>query len=177
MQNSVELKLRKALAKLADKNVEKISVSALCEKAGISRASFYIYYKDIEDLVKQTREYIINKLDEQFSILVEITDNDYSEEKCHIFDDVDIALLKGLTGKNVYWEFAVNANMIIGPRFEKKMIELHGEDFYSGNKETFEFILNGAVATFYFDLLNYDKATYFENIKRTYEIVRELLPK
>ena len=174
MQNNVEVKIRKAMARLTEKNVRKISVSALCEKAGVSRASFYIYYKDLEDLIEKTREYIVNKLDEQFTILVEITDDDYTEEKCMIFDDIDIALLKGYTGRDVYWEFAVKANMIIGPRFEKKMKELHGEEKYNKNKEIFEFILNGSIGTFYFDLLNCDKATYIENIRRTYEIVKEL---
>lgn len=175
MHKGVEEKLRSALAKLSDKNVEKISVSALCEKAGVSRASFYIYYKDIDDLVNCTRDYIINRLDEQFAILVDMKNEEDFEKACLIFDDVDVALLKGFTGKNLYWEFAMAANSVIGPRYEKKMIELHGEEFYQNRKEVFEFILNGAIAIFYFDLLNYDRETYTKNIKRVYEIVQQLL--
>lgn len=175
MQNLVEEKLRVTLAKLADNGTKKISVAALCEKAGISRASFYIYYSDLDDLINKTREYIINKLYEQLKIIVDIKSEEFSEETHMIFDDVDIALLKGFTGKNVYWEFAIEANNIIFPRYEKKMKERWGEEYYNNNKEKFEFLINGGIATFYFDLLNYDKAECVKNMKRTADIVRELL--
>ncbi len=174
MQNSVESKLRRAMAKLADKNVEKISVSALCEKADISRASFYLYYKDIDDLNAKTREYIINKLDEQLNIILDIKDG-ILPDNCHIvFTEEDLALLKAFTGKHVYWDFAVAANNIINPRFKKKMIERWGEDYYNEKKEILEFILNGGVATLYFDLLNFDKETYIKNMHRIIGVAKEL---
>lgn len=174
MQNKVELKLRKALAELAYKEVEKISVSALCEKAEISRASFYLYYKDIDDLIAKTREYIINKLDEQLNVILHIKDGISTDIHRIVFTDDDIALLKGYTGKHVYWDFAVDTNRIITPRYNKKMIERWGEDYFNKNKAKFEFLLNGGVATLYFDLINYDRATYITNIIRITEIANEL---
>ncbi len=173
MCTSVEEKLRRTLAKLADKNVKKISVSSLCEKADISRASFYIHYNDMEDLIDKTRQYIINKLDEQLNILLDIKDGVYCGKDLMVFNAVDISLLKGFTGKHVYWDFAVNANSIIFPRYEKKMIERWGEEYYNKNKEKFEFLLNGGVATLYFDLLNYDKETYNKNLQRIAAIAHE----
>ncbi|MBE6715868.1 MAG: TetR/AcrR family transcriptional regulator [Ruminococcaceae bacterium] len=175
MQNSVELKLRKAMAELADKNVEKISVLALCEKAGISRASFYLYYKDIDELIVKTREYIINKFDEQLNIILNIKDGVCTDKSHIVFTEEDLALLKAFTGKHVYWDFAVDANNIIAPRYKKKMIERWGEDYYNENKEIFEFILNGGVATLYIDLLNHDKETYIKNMHRISDIANELL--
>ncbi len=175
MQANIEMKLRMALAKLAEDNVEKISVSALCEKAGISRASFYIYYRSLDDLISRTREYIINRLDEQFTILVEVKNEEFSEKNCKIFNDVDLALLKGFTGNRVYWDFLINANRVIFPRFRQKMIELHGEKLYQEKKEEFEFILNGSIVTYYFDLIDYDEQSFIKNIKRVYRIVQQLL--
>ena len=174
MQNSVELKLRKTVAKLAYKETEKISVSALCKKADISRASFYLYYKDIDDLTEKNREYIINKLDEQMNIIFDIQ---YAsrEGKCRIvFTDDDRALLKGFIGKNVYWDFAVAANRIITPRFNKKMIERYGENYYNENKEKFEFILNGSMASLCLDLLNYNEETLIKNMQRITKIADEI---
>ncbi len=175
MQNSVESKLRRAMAKLADKNVEKISVSALCKKADISRASFYLYYNDIDDLIVRTREYIINKLDEQLCIIWDSKGGVLTDDFRVVFSDEDISLLKAFTGKHNYWDFSVAANNIIVPVYKKKMIEHFGEDFYNENKEIFEFLLNGGIATLYIDLLNYDKETYIKNMHRISAIVKELL--
>lgn len=173
MPASVEEKLRMTLAMLAEKEKEKISVSALCEKAGVSRASFYIYYEDLDDLINKTRNYIVNKLDKQLSVLLDVKDGKSFSESSLILTKTDIALLKGFTGKHIYWEFAIEANRIIWPKYEKKMIERWGEEFYNKNKEKFEFILNGGIATLYFDLLNFDKSTYVKNMGRISEIACE----
>lgn len=171
---SVEDKLRKTIAKLAENNVEKISVAALCEKADISRASFYVYYNDIEDFIDKTRIYIINKLDEQLRIIFDVKNGIQFDDCRIVFDKTDIVLLKALTEKNIYWEFAVKANEIIFPHYEKVMIERWGEEFYNKNKERFEFLINGGVATLYFDLLNFDKETYVKNMKRISQIAFEV---
>lgn len=174
MQNSVELKLRSTLAELAYKEVEKISVSALCEKAGISRASFYLYYDDIDDLIIKTREYIVNKLCEQLSIILDNINEDHDDKYRIVFTEDDIALLKGFIGKHVYWDFAVDANRIITPRFINKIIEHRGEDYYNENKDKFEFLLNGGVATLCLDLLNFNKETYIKNMHRIGDIAKDL---
>ncbi len=174
MQSNVELKLRRTLAELADKEVEKISVSALCEKADVSRASFYIYYKDMDDLIAKTREYIINKLIDQLNIILDIRDGVRNDKNRVIFDDDDISLLKGFVGKHIYWNFAVDANRIITPRFKKKMIERWGEDYYNENEEKFEFVLNGGVATLCLDLMFFNKETYIKNMQRISDIANEI---
>ncbi len=175
MDNGIEVKIRKTIAELARKNVEKISVSALCEKAGISRASFYLYYKDIDDLAEKTLEYIVNKFDEQLSIILDIKDG-LCEDNCRIvFSEDDIALLRAFTGNHEYWNFAVFANNVIVPRFSKRMIERWGEKTYREKETIFEFLINGGAATLYFDLINFDKETYIKNMQRIAEITKELL--
>lgn len=177
MQVSVEERLRRTVAELSIKNVEKISVSALCEKAEVSRASFYLYYKDMEDLISKIREYIINKLDEQLNIILDIIDGGIKDKNRVVFTQEDIALLKVLTGKHVYWDFAVDANSIIQPRYEKKMRERRGDEYFEKNKEKFEFLINGGIATLYFDLTDFDRETYLKNMRRITQIAEELFEK
>ncbi len=174
VQMKVEEKLRKAIAELSIRNVERISVSALCEKAGISRASFYLYYKDLDDFISKIREYVINKLDEQLNIILDIKDGIFANEYCILLDETDIVLLKGVTGKHVYWDFAIDANKIIIPRCEKKMRERWGDEYYEQNKEKFEFMISGGIFTLYIDLVCFDKETYKKNMHRVTEIAEEL---
>ena len=53
------------------------------------------------------------------------------------------------------------------------------QEYYSNSMSfeiyIFEFLLNGGVATLYFDLTNYDKETYLKNMDRVTEITKELL--
>lgn len=175
MHNGVEVKIRKTMAELARKNVEKISVSAFCEKAGISRASFYLYYEDMDDLVEKTLLYIVNKFDEQLSIILDIKDGLCMDSCRIVFSEDDIALLKAFTGNTLYWNFAVFSNSVIVPRFSKRMIERWGEDTYKEKEAVFEFLINGGAATLYFDLIDFDKETYIKNMQRIAKITKELL--
>lgn len=176
MENSVEVRLRKTAAIITAKNIGPISVSAFCEKAGVSRASFYLYYKDMEDFTAKLRLYIIDKLDEQLNIIFD--EGNYADKNRYriVLSDDDIALLNGLLGSSIYIDFAVDANNIIGKRFREKMIDRWGEEFYKENEERFEFMLNGGVASLYVDFLDYNKETYIKNMHYITEIAKDLFP-
>lgn len=175
-KNNVEEKLRMTMANLADKKVEKISVSELCKKAGISRASFYIYYDSLDDLIKKTRDYVIEKMHSQLSVILDIKDGAEISKDSILFSDTDISLLKGFTEKHVYWDFAIDANNIIAPRCRKKMIERWGEEYYRENEEVFEFMINGGAAMLYLDLVDFDKEKYIRNMNYITGIAKELFP-
>lgn len=56
-----------ALINLLDKKqYEYISVKEICEEAGYNRSTFYLHYETINDLLKETLEYINNKFNENF---------------------------------------------------------------------------------------------------------------
>ena len=174
MESKVEKSLYEALAEIAGKSEEKISVSSLCEKADVSRASFYIYYKDIDDFEKKCRTYISEKL---FAQVLTITENAITPNQCRILlDESDIKLMRFFTGKHAYWGFAESANSVIAPRFKEKMIERWGEVFYEENKLLFEFILNGSIAMLYLDLLDFNKAKFVKSMNYITNIIRELFP-
>lgn len=174
MESKIEIKFYETFARWVSKSDEKLSVSSLCKKADVSRASFYIYYKDIDDFEDKCRDYIIEKLFGQIFIFLE---NSAKPDICHmIFSDSDIKMLKYFTGKNSYWDFAESGNEIIWGNFEKIMTERWGKEYFEANKLTFEFALNGSVAALYFDLLNYDKEIFARNMTYITNIMKDLFP-
>ena len=47
---------------LETKDIKKITVSEICEKADINRATFYRYYLDVYDLLDKIQEEFVNEL-------------------------------------------------------------------------------------------------------------------
>lgn len=175
MENKIEIKLREAYSKLISKSAEKLTVKTLCEKADVSRAGFYLYYKDLEDFIAACRSYIVEKLCEQLKIAMRNTST--AKEYKMIFSETDIKLLKGFTGKHDYWDFAVMGNNIIWPEIKSILVGYWGEEYFNKNSEKFEFMITGSIATLYFDIINYDKETFYKNMIYTNNLVDELFPK
>ena len=65
---------------LSRRNINEINVSEICEKAGVSRMSFYRNFKSKEDLMKQSLNLIVSHLQE----LIKNVDvkNEYTVIKC-----------------------------------------------------------------------------------------------
>lgn len=53
----------------AEKKIEKISVREITEKAHVNRGTFYVYFRDVYDLMEQTQAYLF----EDFIRVVKIT--------------------------------------------------------------------------------------------------------
>lgn len=178
MAGKVEEQLRKAFVELMKTDDEKISVSALCKKGNISRASFYVHYDSIEEFVEKNREYTVNRIFDQMLSTIDAAgciDRKYKSYKM-ILTDTDIGLLSIYIGKHSYQHFAYTANKLIYPKFRKLMIEHWGEEYFTENESTFEFALNGSVAMLCIDLLSYDKETFTKNAHRITAIMKDLFP-
>ena len=52
---------------LEKKDIEYITVSEICTKAGVNRSTFYLHYESINDLVEETLEYMNKKFNACFS--------------------------------------------------------------------------------------------------------------
>ena len=59
-KNSVEKIERTFLQLIQKKNIEEISVSTICEIAGLNRSTFYANYIDIYDLVEKVKQQMAN---------------------------------------------------------------------------------------------------------------------
>ena len=54
------------LALLQKKDYEFITVKEVCEKAGVNRSTFYLHYEGMDDLLKESYEYVIRRFYESF---------------------------------------------------------------------------------------------------------------
>ena len=52
---------------LEKKDIEYITVSEICTKAGVNRSTFYVHYESINDLIEETLDYINKKFNEYFN--------------------------------------------------------------------------------------------------------------
>ena len=72
---------------LKEKELNKITVSELCEKSDINRATFYRYYIDIYDLLEKIEQELIDELKELLSNYKDYTLRDMIKEYLNIFLD------------------------------------------------------------------------------------------
>lgn len=56
------------IALLKQKPFEYITVSELCEAAGVNRSTFYLHYETIDDLLSETTQYLLNRFLSYFSV-------------------------------------------------------------------------------------------------------------
>lgn len=176
MSSNIEEKIRKVLVELAKKHVDSSTVSALCEKTGISRASFYHYYESMEDLEKKTRLYVVEKIDEQMNIFLQAYCKKLPVKNSVIFTEDDVVLLRYFVGIHNYMEFYVWAEKIIGERFKKRIINKKGEAYFNKNKAILEILLNGTVVVFCENLLNSGREELIQSYYYVAEIISEAFP-
>lgn len=72
------------IALLKKKPFEYITVSEICETAGVNRSTFYLHYETVGDLLAETARYLINDFLAYFSndvksISVDLTDRELDE--------------------------------------------------------------------------------------------------
>jgi len=94
------------------KNIEKITIREICEKAGYNRSTFYQHFKDIYDLRDFVEEIIISHVKENF--LLNIKKENFSETFINAFTKIQ-------TDKAKY--FDVMMNLENRGRFTEKLIQ------------------------------------------------------
>lgn len=77
-QTATKQHIREALIQpLLEEKFETISVSKLCQRAGINRGTFYLHYLDKFDLIETLKEEIITQLRKNFE---KTTNNHYKSK-------------------------------------------------------------------------------------------------
>lgn len=179
MDNSINEKLSVAFSKFVRRNETKITVSNLCQKANVARATFYLHYKNIDDFIAENREGIVIKLFEQMKIIFMASDSELCEvlkRKNIIFEDYEIDILRYFTSGSLYIDFSITANEQMLPLYKALIIKRWGEDYYNSKASFFQYFLNGFVPILYFDLLDYDEAKIQYDMRFSREIVAKLFP-
>ena len=73
------LRFDKALLALLDKKpFEYITISEICEEAGVNRSTFYLHYENIGDLLEETLGYVLDTFASYFSIDTENIGSKYT---------------------------------------------------------------------------------------------------
>lgn len=79
------VKFDKALLSLLEKkSFEYITVSEICEEAGVNRSTFYLHYENICDLLRETIKYVLDEFVSCFSVDTQNIVSKFSE--CELQD-------------------------------------------------------------------------------------------
>ncbi len=164
MNSQTNKKLIKAYGKLLKKDDEKIKVKSLCEKADIARATFYLYYKDIDDFTEKLKSHIINRFFEQALVILSCSEDAFADavkkENLLLSDDELLVLNNFISGTN-YIDFALAANSI----YRSYPIEIISEELYVQNKLYFDFFAHGFLPMLIFGLIDYDEKKFRSEMK------------
>ena len=131
---------------LEKKDIGSITVTEICEIADINRATFYRYYIDIYDLLKNIQDSFVSEIvnSDAMNDLPNYTIYDYTKEILKIFlNNKKLVKLLFDTNNNIYF-----INDVLDIAYEK-LINKWLEAFPSSNEEEIEFavvyIFNGAL--------------------------------
>ncbi len=112
MNKNINRKLIVAYSNLLEKESEKINVTALCEKANVARASFYVYYSDLEEFQKKVNDYIIDKFFRQSVVILTCSDDELStvvKKENLLFDNCELGILSHMIKGTNYIDFVLLA--------------------------------------------------------------------
>lgn len=110
---------------LQDRELNRISISELCKKAGLNRSTFYANYEDIYALADSIRDKLEQSMDELYR--VERTEgfnsNDYLKLFRHIKENQDLY--------KTYFKLGYDNNCNIASfRYDTKLAKLHFDNQY-----------------------------------------------
>lgn len=138
--------IKKAFAELIEqKEIEQITVKELTERAGIHRGTFYIHYKDVYDIIEQTKLEMVSSLEQEFQNVNEQVDS-------------PIPLLDNLfeLAKKDFWIYKAIINAKWSGQYTKSVKELIINKYFELNKNSdrkkdkyiLSFIISGAIGMF-----------------------------
>ena len=93
----------------AEKKIERISIKEITEKAGLNRGTFYVYYKDIYDLLERTEDELIEELMEKVKGIVTM-----------ILRDADI--IPFLPSVEFYQKYSKILRSLLGPSGDPRFV-------------------------------------------------------
>lgn len=167
-------RLRKAYCRLLkETDEEKINVSALTEEADVARATFYLYYQNIEDFKKDTNNYIIDLFILQISAFISKSRSEVREackRRNLIFTEDDFNLFSSIFKNNRGFFFDGDE---LGRGFAAmygKVDEYFSPGFIRKNKARFDLFFIGYASVMREDFLNYHSDKTARDVLRTMDI-------
>lgn len=170
MYKPIDRKLTVALCEIIKKNDKrKMTVSYLCRKAGIARATFYLHYKSFDEFIETEKKYIIRKLLKEAFFLLMCDDKELKnavKKENLIFDEYDCILLGYFTSNENCIEFGSKAFLNAEKFFSDSDIpKALAEKMLSGMHKGYEAFFAGYICIVYFCLSNYDETRFRKEIE------------
>ncbi len=173
-------RLRRAYCRLIkEKGKEKINVSNLTNEADISRATFYLYYKDIEEFKDSILEYILNAFIKQIYILL-IGSRSEVLQKCKrknlFFTDDDFELFHCLYANNKGFSFDPKEFEVAFDILYSNTTKHFSERFINKNESRFELFYIGYSSIMKNNFLDYHSDKVARDVLRTMDVWDDLFP-
>lgn len=166
MNNSItDQKLITAYSKLVNKQTDKITVSLLCKKADVARATFYTHYKDLDDFVNKLKDHIIDKFFEQATALLVCSEADLKEavkKENLLLNKCELDILRFMISDTNYIGFALDANDYYASQHENS---LFSEEVWKKHNEEINLFACGYLMILIFGITQYEETAFTENIK------------
>lgn len=171
-------RLRKALLSIISaKHREKISVKELTEEADISRATFYLHYKDIEDFYNDVIDYVFSLFTEQIILFMR---GSFEEAKTNskksnlLMKDEDRELLKVLFSDYFNLDLFNNRFKAVYDRIIGFAIEMHGKEFAEKHDTELRFFINGYIFAIAESLAFYNQERLYGDLIRSFLLWRQI---
>lgn len=174
----IHRRLRKAYVILRQKKEDdEITVSNLVEEADISRAAFYMHYKNFEEFRIEAERYIMALYIDQLLIFLD-ADRESIREVCRkrnlILSESDRELFK-LFFEN-HLGFTEDRVDFVFKEAYARALEKFGENFVKKHRAGFDLFLIGYIASMRNNMFDYHSDKVYRDMIRTFDIRDILFP-
>lgn len=106
--------LHGALLDLASENPAEIGVTALCEKSGLSRGTFYLHYPDVDSLAADVAQTLVQEIVSVWREVPPDDTADFSERSRQFLTEYRQGIVLGLDGWQLVFLVAAAITLLIG---------------------------------------------------------------
>ncbi len=168
----IHRRLRKAYVILRQKKEDdEITVSDLVEEADISRAAFYLHYKNFAEFRLETERYIMALYIDQLLVFLD-AGRENVREVCRkrnlILSESDIEIFK-LFFENHLGFTEARVDFVFKEAYTRAL-EKFGENFVKKHKAGFDLFLIGYIASMRVNMFDYHSEKVYRDMIRTFDI-------
>lgn len=179
LSTKTQRRLRKAYCRLLlGKNRDKINVSILTEEADVSRATFYLYYQNIDEFVEDMEKYILSLFVKQIRIFLDSGKAEVKQackKKNMIFTDDDFKLFSALYS-DIGFGFDEQKFKILFNIFNENIPEYFDKKFVKKNKERFDLFYIGYACVMRDNFFDYNSDKVYRDVLRSMVVWDFLFP-
>lgn len=166
--------LRKALnIMLRTVDINKISVKQLTQVADLSRATFYVYYSNVEEFFQDTINYFYSIISKQLIKFLEDGRENAAancKRKNLLLTEEDIELFTTLINCNSNFYFIHNGMTYGCIAVSDYLKKTFGDEYYNNNFSRIHFFVRGYVFTMNENMVNYDPEKNYRDLIRIFNL-------